>query len=126
MSGTPLSTHELRNGLSLVCIDRSRKIAADRWYVEIVARIEIPVDMKWFQHVPVDAGKFQDIRQVLGETLFFEQKTVRNFVSDAVKKAIVADICVRIAAVGNQYYSHPDFPSRYILKCFGEQMKNRH
>jgi hypothetical protein len=125
MSDNILTTLELENGLSMVCLDRCRKIAADRWFVEIVVRIDIPVEKKWFDPSVVDGAVFENIRQIVGDTVVFENTNERNFVSDDVKPGLVDDICARTVAMSRQYYSHPDFPSRYILKCYRETMQHR-
>ena len=126
MSGKPLTTIELDNGLSMEIIDRSRKIAADRWYIEIVVRIEIAIEKQWFSSESADDVKFEDIHHRLGDTVVFENKNVRNFVSDDIKFDVVEKICKRITALGDQYYGHPDFPVRYILKCYRDRLKNRY
>lgn len=126
MSGNVLSTMQLKNGLCLSCIDKSRKIAADRWYIDIVARIEITVEEKWFVNSSVDELNVDDIRHVLGDRTVFEKTYERNFVSDDVKQNVVDDICGRIVNVADQYFSHADFAARYLIKCYGEKLKKRH
>jgi len=40
---TLIKTIELNNGLKLHFYDISRKLAGDRWYVGVIARIDIPL-----------------------------------------------------------------------------------
>lgn len=43
MEQTLIKTIELSNGLKLNFYDISRKLAGDRWYVGLIARIDIPL-----------------------------------------------------------------------------------
>jgi hypothetical protein len=43
MEQTLIKTMELSNGLKLDFYDISRKLAGDRWYVGMIARIDIPL-----------------------------------------------------------------------------------
>ena len=52
MKMKPEKTVKLDNGLILNLFDASRKIAGDRWFVSIVAQIEICVDPKMFDDDP--------------------------------------------------------------------------
>jgi hypothetical protein len=121
----PLLSDALKNGLHLECLDHSKKIAADRWYVCVWVQIAIPVEKKWFVGISVDAEKFQQIHHALGKTVIFRQKNERNFVSDDQKERIVQDICDRVAQVGMKYFSHDDFAAKYILKCFKDRQNRR-
>jgi hypothetical protein len=110
----------LKNGLSLDCIDQSRKIAADRWFISISIQIVIPVEKKWFPDGSIDDATFQKMVGVLGNEVVFKQKKERHFVSDDMKARIVGDICENAMQTGRQYCGSDVFPARYILKKFAE------
>jgi hypothetical protein len=124
MSTRRLSSYVLKNGLQLECLDHSKQIAADRWYVCVWVHIHIPVEKKWFVGHHIDEGKFQELHHALGKVVIFKQKNERNFVSDDQKESIVQEICDRVAQMGMKYFSHDDFAAKYLLKCF-EDRRNR-
>ena len=123
MSATTLSSHALKNGLTLNFIDESRKIAADRWYVRIWVTIDIPVEKKWFEEASVDKDRFARIAAVLGETVVFRQKKERNFVSDAMKAQVVQDICERTLKTNRPYMGSDSFAAKFILKSYAERQQ---
>jgi len=118
-----LARHELKNGLIMVFLDQSKKIAADRWYIHIRVEIRIPVQKKWFRKEPIDEGQYQAIQQTLGEEVVFSQKKERNFVSEKVKDQIVEDICNQALRTGHTYCASDTFAARTILKAFGEKRR---
>lgn len=118
-----LLSHRLKNGLTLVCMDESKKIAADRWHVCIRVQVTIPVEKKWFVNPPVNEEDFQQITSVLGSDILFEQKKERNFVSADRKEQIVIDICDSVVEMGDKYVNHIDFAAKYILKVFADPQR---
>lgn len=121
MESSPLLSSPLKNGLTLLCMDQSKKIAADRWYICIQVQITIPVKRKWFVNHPVDQETFRNICQRLGKYIIFKQKKERHFISDEEKKQIVQEICNRAEEMGRKYFCHDDFAAKYILKVFADQ-----
>lgn len=120
MSQPPILSYPLKNGLDLLCLDQSKKVAADRWYVCIWVQMIIPVNKKWFVNNPVDEDTFQQISRTLGKEVLFKLKKDRHFVSDDKKEAIVEEICDSAVEMGNQYFTRHDFPAKYILKTFAD------
>lgn len=123
MTTAPLASHELKNGLTMLLMDNSKKIAADRWYINIRVEIRIPVQKKWFAKDPIDDGQYQKILDTLGEEVVFSQKKERNFISEEAKDQIVKDICDRALQTGLTYCASDTFAARTILKAFRD--KNR-
>jgi hypothetical protein len=72
---------DLKSGLELEIYDVSRKLAGDRWYVGFIARVEIPITfLEGHADLPeVDIEKMKD---VLGETVRFEQKRDRHYIDE--------------------------------------------
>ena len=126
MSPHPLFSCQLKNGLTLLCWDQSKKIAADRWYVCVMVKITIPVEKKWFGNHPVDEKKFGEIRSDLGDAVVFQQKKERHFISDDKKDQIVKEICNTTEETGMKYLGHDDFAAKYILKVFDERQHRRY
>ena len=113
-----LFSRRFENGLELHCIDLSKKIAADRWTVCVSMQMPIPLQKQWFVNNPVDDQKLDQIRSYLGGEVLFEQKKVRNFISDDQKDRILEQICNSIQENMLPYLERDDFPGKYILKRF--------
>ncbi len=125
MSTRPISSCQLKNGLSLLCLDQSKKIAPDCWHICVTVKINIPVVKKWFTNNPLDEERFQQIRGALGQEVLFEQKKERPFIRAAEKKQLVIDMCASAVEMGMKYCSKEAFAARYILKVFAEQQGRR-
>lgn len=125
MDTTAMEPVLLKNGLTLLFDDQSKKIAADRWYVCIWARINIPVDIKWFGTDGIEAAQFEPIARVLGHEVVFSQKKERNFVSTDQKSKIVQKLCESTKSMAIQYCSSNDFAAKTILKKFSQHRLDR-
>ena len=125
MSPHPLLSCQLKNGLRLQCWDQSKKIAADRWYICVMVTITIPVEKKWFVNHPVDEKKFGQIKSELGNSVVYQQKKERHFISDDKKDQIVNQICNTAKETGMKYLGHDDFAAKYILKVFDDRQQRR-
>ena len=125
MSPHPLLSCQLKNGLRLQCWDQSKKIAADRWYICVILNITIPVEKNWFDNHPVDEKKFGQIRSELGNSVVYQQKKERHFISDDIKDQIVNQICYTAEETGMKYLGHDDFAAKYILKVFSDRQQRR-
>jgi hypothetical protein len=123
MTTVHLASHELKNGLTLVFVDKSKKIAADRWYIHIRVEIRIPVQKKWFAKDPIDDGQFKAILDTLGEEVVFSQKKERNFIGEDAKDQIVKEICDRALQTGLTYCASDTFAARTILKVFRDKKR---
>jgi len=125
MSNDPLFSCGLKNGLTLLCWDQSKKIAADRWTVCVMVEITIPVEKKWFGNNPVDEENFRKIRFDLGEAVIFQQKKERQFVSVDKKDQRVKELCDNAEETGRKYLGRDDFAAKYILKVHADQQRRR-
>lgn len=122
-TGSIITTQRLDNGLNLTFFDQSKQIAKDRWYVCVMVQMNIPIEKKWFDHHLVDDLEFQDMRHVLGDTILFEQKKERNFISDDQKNNIIKEICDNTEEIAKCYFSLNDFAAKYIMKQYTEKMR---
>ena len=66
MKPLPVETIRLKNGLDLEIHDLSRKVAADRWRVELLASFSIPVDDRWFNPTLPAPAESAALRATLG------------------------------------------------------------
>jgi hypothetical protein len=117
MTQTPLATLTLDNQLTLSLFDASRKIAGDRWRVEIVLQIDVPVSEAWFSTNPPPAT-LDELKQVLGESVRFEYRDQRTFVDTSEKDKLLAKMQVDLLAMAPRYYGHPEFAPRLLTKTF--------
>ena len=63
----------MENGLTFNLFDASRKIAGDRWFISILARVEIPVKDSIIDEEGVSV-KVEDVRALIGDKVLFEKK----------------------------------------------------
>jgi hypothetical protein len=123
MRQPPLATLTLNNQLTLSLFDASRKIAGDRWRVEIVLRIDIPVSETWFSAHPLPAP-LAELTEILGNSVRFEYRDQRTFVDADEKDELLARMRADLLTMAPRYYGHPDFAARFIIKTFlGERHK---
>jgi len=125
MSTHPLLSCNLKNGLTLLGWDQSKKTTADRWTVCVMVEMTIPVEIKWFANNPVDDEKFRRIRSELGESVVFQQKRERQFIRADQKDHLVKEMSDSVVETGLKYLGHDDFAAKYILKVFADQQRRR-
>ncbi len=112
---------DLKNGLTLNILDESKKIAADRYYVAVNIRIEVPVEKKWFKENEIDDQTLQQYRTLMGDVVLFEQKKERNFVEDSKKEDVVKSLCKSVTDHTVKYFNHKDFAKKLIIKKANDQ-----
>ncbi len=112
---------DLNNGLQLEFIDTSRKIAGDRYRVELKTRVEVPVEKYWSAKQEPPAPDLADILKTIGNTVVFEQTKERNFVDSREKEAVLDNISAVAEDFCIRYIGHADFPKKLILKRYNEK-----
>lgn len=105
-----------KNGLNVKLYDISRKLAGDRWYVGLLTQINIPLTDSLLNENLLAPYSIEDIRNALGATVCFEQKRERHFIDEKEKQGQLNDLIDVFMKSYQTYLSHPDFPSRYVLK----------
>ena len=114
---------DLENGLELKLYDASRKLAGDRWLVSLIARMEIPISDSSLKEDVSPLLNVDEVRKVLGEKLLFEQKREKIFIDERKKDEVLKEIQDFFLSCSLSYFSHSDFPKKYILKEFNEKIK---
>mgnify|MGYP000651644748 CR=1 FL=1 len=120
-----IETIDLENNLQLKLFDGSRKIAADRHQLKLIARIEVPVEMALPTGDDTSDVSREKLNDILGNTAIFEQVRERNFVEDEKKDEVFQDLRQSILNHARQYYAHPDFGKKFILRQFNDATKRR-
>jgi hypothetical protein len=118
-----IKTIDLENGLELKLYDSSRKLVTDRWFVSLIARIEIPIGDLSLKEDGSPSINVDEVRKVLGEKLLFERKRERIFIDEKEKDEIMKEIQDSFLSSSLSYLSHSDFPQKYVLKKFYEKIK---
>lgn len=114
---------DLENGLKLKLFDVSRKLIGDRWFVSLIARIEMPINDLLLKKDGFPLLNVDEVRKALGEKLLFEQKREKIFIDDKEKDKVMKGMQDLFLSSSLSYFSHPDFPQKYILKKFNEKIK---
>lgn len=125
MEQTLIKTMELSNGLKLDFYDISRKLAGDRWYVGMIARIDIPLTDSLLTNQQLSNYSVEEIRNALGEAVCFQQKRERHYIDERKKDALLQGLIDSFIKSTLHYFSHPDFPDKYVLKEFQAYLKRQ-
>ena len=125
MEQSLIKTMELRNGLKLAFYDISRKLAGDRWYVGMIARIDIPLTDSLLTNQQRSNYSVEEIRNALGEAVRFQQKRERHYIDERKKDALLHGLMDSFIKSTLNYFSHPDFPDKYVLKEFQAYLKRQ-
>ena len=126
MEKKPIKTINLKNNLILNAYDGSKKIAADRWQINLIAKIEIPIHQALAGLTDQAAGRIDEIKQALGANVIFEQKRTRNFIAAKEKEKNFNNLYNSFLESSLAYLSHADFPKKFVLKKYKEYLdKNK-
>ena len=115
MKGKLIDKIKLENGLTLEFYDRSRPVAADRWLVSFIARIDVEVKPEYFQGEGTPDISFHDIRAAVGDKVTYRHEKTRNFIAETEKDQVFDGLKERFLAASLAYLSNPDFPRKLIL-----------
>ena len=109
------------NVIAINYIDRSRKIAGDRWLVELVGEMEVPItEAFWAAVSENDVDLLDCIRKKLGDRLRFSISRTCNFVADDGKEAVFNELLSRFEENIAPYMDRPDFVQKLFLKTFNK------
>jgi len=125
MEQTLIKSIELSNSLKLYFYDISRKLAGDRWYVGVNARIDIPLIDSLITNQHLSHFNIEEIRNALGESFRFQQKRERHYIDEREKDDLLNDLMESFIKRTLNYLSLPDFPGKYILKEFQAYLKRQ-
>jgi hypothetical protein len=125
MEQTLIKTIELGNGLKLEFYDISRKLAGDRWYVGVIARINIPLIDSLLTNQHLSHYSVEEFMNTLGESVRFQQKRERHYIDEREKDDLVNSLMDSFIKRTLNYLSRPDFPGKYVLKEFQAYRKRK-
>lgn len=122
-SGTLLRSISLENGLLLQLMDRSRRIAADRWYICIKGFIEISVQDA-LRNTRLTDQK-EEMENVLGKKVLYEKEMIRNFIDEKEKQTVINQVCSSFLENAMTYLSRQHFAERFVLKQYREMLEKK-
>ena len=108
---------DLGCGLKLEIHNVSRKLAGDRWYVGFIARVEIPITFLAI-YAESHAVDIEKMKEVLGETVRFEQRRDRHYIDEKEKDALLNDLIDDFLTSTLPYFSEKDFAEKYAFKAY--------
>jgi len=118
-----IKTMDLTNGMQLNFYDGSRRLAGDRWLISLIIRMEIPVVEVSINDKGKSIETMNEIKEVLGEKVLFEQKRERIFVAEREKQAVFEELYDFFIDSVLGYLSNKAFPKRYVLKKYREKVE---
>lgn len=118
-----IKTIDLENGMQLKLYDASKKLAGDRWLVSAIIKMEIPVKEIMSKKNDVTRTQLDNMVDMLGEAVHFEQKTERIFIDKNEKEQVFDEISHHFITSTIPYLSRQAFCEQFILKKYNEKMK---
>ena len=116
---------DLESGLELEIYDVSRKLAGDRWYVGFIVRVEIPITFL-AGHADSPEVDIEKMKDVLGETVRFEQKRDRHYIDEKEKDALLNGLIDDFLASTLPYFLKRILRRSMPLKHTKKSLKKRH
>lgn len=112
-----LGSVALANGLVAHFYDRSRKVAGDRWQVELA--IEIPIDAYGYEPPSEESSKeYRAFLEESGGRLVFRQSKVRNFVAEDQVEPLLETLKREFLDSNRAYLNHPRFAALFLKQEF--------
>lgn len=110
----------LDNHLNLEIWDLSRILAGDRWLVCLEARMDISLEMKYFDSLPEKEKLFSVMEKIYGPEVPYRYKEEKHFVDQSEKDELVHEFIEMMKENLVPYLSHPDFSRRFIMSRLKE------
>jgi len=120
-----IKTIDLENHLILKIYDESVKMIGDRWLVNMVARIKVPLDEALIKKSKDFSATKDKIKKALGKEVVFEHKSNRIFVDENEKESIFQEMYDNFIDNTLPYLSRSNFPERFLLKKIREEMQRQ-
>ncbi len=120
-----IKTIDLENHLTLTIYDESIEMIGDRWMVNLVARINVPLDEALIQKSEYFSANKTKIKKALGKEVVFEHKSNRIFVDENDKESIFQEMYDNFIDNTLPYLSRSNFPERFLIKKIREEMQKQ-
>ena len=110
----------LANGVTLIYLDESKKLAGDRWLVKLRCRVSTPLQGWMREAVSGSDPQTQFCRERLGETLVHETVMERNFIDQKAREGVFAEMVRSVEETMLSYVSAEGFVRQLFAKRLAE------
>lgn len=117
-----LKSEKLSNGILVSYYDLSKKVAGDRWLIKLVCEAAIP-----FAKVTENTSMNGEDEEILGameerfgNNLTFDLAKERNFIDEAEKDLVFADLLDQLRRNALAYLENDMFPQKLFTRTFAE------
>lgn len=108
----------LANNITVSLFDLCKPVAADRWYVKILCRLELPPDK--LGDIDLEGDDLQAFFEEYRQGLFHEFAKERNFVDDKAKDDVVAEVLAHIKENALKYIENSVFSENLVRQKVDE------
>ena len=111
---------QLDNNLRLELWDVSRTIAGDRWLVRLEARINVPLDNRYFESSENGDRHLSLFEEEYGRQIPFVHEEEKHFVDKKDKDRVFNQLLKFFRDNTEPYLSHKAFADRFIMSRLRE------
>lgn len=121
----PVETLTLPNNLELRIYDRSKKLAGDRWYVEVMMEIPVALTPQILEKLTPDRSLAEQFAQEKGNPFPYVHSKARHFIDEKEKDRIFQELKDDFLKTNWNYLSSPRFAFLAVAKAFQEWNERR-
>lgn len=121
----PVETLILPNNLELRIYDRSRKLAGDRWYVEVMVEIPVPIPPEILDRLTADKSLTEEFVREHGNPFPYRYSKARHFIDEKEKERAFHELKEDFLKTNWNYLGSPRFASLVVAKAFKEWEERR-
>jgi hypothetical protein len=121
-----IETKTLENGVKVSLFDFCKPIAADRWYVKILCRIELAVPEEKLGGSGLDSAGQTAFAEHYKGVLIHEFAKERNFVDENDRDEVVAAIVAQVNDNSLSYVANPVFAENLFRQKVEEFIQEQH
>lgn len=121
-----IETKTLENGVKVSLFDFCKPIAADRWYVKILCRVELAVPEEMLAGSSLDSAGQAAFNEHYNGVLVHEFAKERNFVDENVKDEVVEAIVAQVNDNSLSYVANPVFAANLFKQKVEDFIQEQH
>lgn len=123
MEGRLIDKNILPNGVEVYFYDRSRTVAGDRCYVDLLVVVPIEVQESFFQECANPSDAYARFTAAHGNVCNFQQKKVRNFIPCTAVEGLLREMKEEFMKSNRSYLCKPDFAQKFVMRQYLEWEK---
>lgn len=109
-----IESRTLDNGITVSIFDLGKQVAADRWYIKILCRLELPVADDRLSAAGLHGPELEAFRQRFNGVLVHEFAKERHFVDDRLKDEVIAELVATLNRNSMNYVANPVFADNLV------------